>query len=162
MPIKPISENSWPEISKIEEEAYTEIPPESAPVLKSKWLASPATCSVYTDNKNEILGYLLSHPWENETPPKLYQKTAINNKSCNLFLHDLAVSRSARGKGIAHYLVEHLIKEAKRLNFKKIVLVAVQGSGDFWAKYGFKEIQGREICHSYGDSAKLMKIELQR
>jgi len=161
MSIVQISEESWAEILRIQEETYIELPPEDANILKSKWLSSPDTCSVYTSKENKILAYLLSHPWGSDKPPKLNEEVTLNNETTNLYLHDLALSNGARGKGIAKALVENLISNAKTQGFTKILLVAVQGSSSFWAKYGFMVIDNIAICPSYGNTAKLMALELK-
>jgi len=155
-----ISEKSWDGILKIQEEAYTELPPEDVSILKSKWLASPDTCSIYSSNENKILAYLLSHPWGSDSPPKLNEEAPVNNETSNLYLHDLALSNEARGRGIARALVENLINNAKTQGFTKILLVAVQGSSSFWAKYGFMVIVNAAICPSYGKEAQLMMLKL--
>jgi len=155
-----ISEKSWDVILKIQEEAYTELPPEDVSILKSKWLASPNTCSIYSSNENKILAYLLSHPWGSDSPPKLNEEAPANNGTSNLYLHDLALSNEARGRGIAKALVENLIYNAKTQGFTKILLVAVQGSSSFWVKYGFMVIVNAAICPSYGSAAKFMVLEL--
>ena len=155
-----ISENSWDEILKIQEEAYTELPAEDVNVLKSKWYASPETCFIYLNNENKILAYLLSHPWCSDNPPKLYEEVSVNKKTSSLYLHDLALSIEARGRGIAGVMVENLINKARTLSFTKIMLVAVQGSTSFWAKYGFMTIDNATVCTSYGNDAKLMILEL--
>lgn len=160
MSIVQITESSWDGILKVQEEAYTELPPEDVSVLKSKWLASPNTCSIYSSNDNKILAYLLSHPWNSDSPPKLNEEAPVNNQALNLYLHDLALSDEARGRGIAKALVENLINRAKAQGFTKILLVAVQGSSSFWAKFGFMVIVNAAICPSYGSSAKLMALEL--
>ena len=159
MPISLVLENSWDGILKIQEEAYTELPPEDVSILKSKWLSSPKTCAVYSNHEDKILAYLLAHPWASETPPKLHEKSPMTN-SLNLYLHDLALAHEARGKGIAKKLVENLIDNAKVQDFVKIRLVAVQNSGEFWARIGFLEVHNAVICPSYGDNAKLMVLEL--
>jgi len=161
MAIVQISEESWDEILRIQEEAYIELPPEDVTALKSKWLSSPDTCFVYSSNENKILAYLLSHPWGSDKPPRLNEEVTLNSETTNLYLHDLALSNEARGKGIAKVLVENLIRNAKIQGFTKILLVAVQGSGSFWAKYGFIVIDNIAICPSYGSAAKLMALELK-
>ena len=160
MSISLITENFWSDITKIQKKAYTELPPEDVNILKSKWLSSPKTCSVYLSHDNMVLAYLLAHPWANEAPPKLHEKSPIT--VCrNLYLHDLALAHEARGKGIARKLVENLIDNAKAQGVVKILLVAVQNSSGFWAKFGFLIIPNAVICPGYGDSAKLMALELK-
>jgi len=160
MPIIQISEKSWDGILRIQEEAYTDLPPEDVNILKSKWLSSPDTCSIYSSNEDTILAYLLAHPWANDSPPILNEEVPINNRASNLYLHDLALSNEARGKGIAKALVENLVSNAKQQGFIKVLLVAVQESHFFWAKYGFMVVDGAAICPSYGSAAKLMVLEL--
>jgi GNAT superfamily N-acetyltransferase len=160
MSISLITENSWIEILKIQEEAYVEIPPEELDVLKSKWLSSPSTCAVYQEKNNVISAYLLAHPWPSEIPPKLHEISPVTH-SINLYLHDLALAHEARGKGIAKKLVENLIDTAKIEGFNKIFLVAVQNSSAFWAKFGFLQRPNAVICPSYGHNAKLMVLGLK-
>lgn len=160
MSIVQISEKSWDGILKIQEEAYTDLPPEDVSILKSKWLASPDTCFIYSSNENKILAYLLSHPWGSDSPPKLNEEATVDKGTSNLYLHDLALSNEARGQGIARALVENLINNAKTQGFTKIQLVAVQGSSSFWVKYGFMVIVNAAICPSYGSAARLMVLEL--
>jgi len=158
MSINLITENSWIDILKIQEEAYVEIEPEDVNILKSKWLSSPRTCAMYKEGNN-ISAYLLAHPWPNEIPPKLHEECPIT-ASLNLYLHDLALARESRGKGIANKLVKNLIDIAKAQGFNKILLVSVQNSGGFWSKFGFLNKPNAVICPSYGKNAQLMVLEL--
>lgn len=160
MSISLIIENSWDDIVKIQEEAYTDIPPEDVNILKSKWYSSPKTCAVYSDNKGKVLGYLLAHPWASEIPPKLNEKIPVTNSS-TLFIHDLALALEGRGKNIGKELVENLIDNAQTQNFVKILLVAVQSSTGFWAKFGFLNMPSEKTCSSYGENAQLMVLELE-
>lgn len=160
MYISSIPEDSWTSILKIQDEAYPELLSEDVNTLKSKWLASPDTCAVYLNDDNKILAYLLAHPWASEVPPKLHEKTPVINAS-TLYLHDLALTSHARGKGIAKRLITNLIVNAQVQGFSKILLVAVQGADKFWATFGFSVISDALLCTSYGDSAKLMKLNLE-
>ena len=74
MSIVEISEKSWQGILQVQEEAYTGIPSEEVDVLKSKWKASPETCFVFQSSRSEVLKYLLTHPWNSDEPPKLFEK----------------------------------------------------------------------------------------
>ena len=114
---------------------------------------------MYKEN-NHISAYLLAHPWSSEIPPKLHEECPIT-ASLNLFLHDLALTRDSRGKGIAKKLVNNLIDIGKAQRFDKILLVAVQNSSVFWSKFGFLNIPKAVICPSYGHNAKLMVLELR-
>ena len=161
MSIVEISEKSWQGILKVQEEAYTGVPPEEVDVLKSKWKASPETCFVFQSSSNEILGYLLAHPWNSDEPPKLFEELPRKSAGDTLYLHDLAVSNNARESGIGKQLSSKLIEVAKLRQFNRVLLVAVQGSGGYWSKFGFREVHNASICSSYGTNAKLMSLNVQ-
>lgn len=160
MPINVITESSWDRIIEIQEEAYVEVPAEDVTILKSKWLAPPKTCTVYLNDNGNILAYLLAHPWTSDIPPKLHETISIS-KGSTLYIHDLALTQEAKGKNIAKKLVENLISHAKAQGFSKVLLVAVQNSNEFWAKFGFVNITNTAICSSYGNNAQLMTLKLQ-
>jgi ribosomal protein S18 acetylase RimI-like enzyme len=160
MPINLITEDSWDDIVKIQKEAYSDIAPEDVSILKSKWRSSPQTCAVYSDHKGKVLAYLLAHPWANEAPPKLNEEIPVTYSSV-LFIHDLALALEGRGKYIGQKLVLNLISHAKAHRFVKIVLVSVQGTTGFWAKFGFINMPSEDICSSYGESAQLMELALE-
>jgi predicted N-acetyltransferase YhbS len=159
MSISPINEHSWDDIVRIQEEAYTDIAPEDVNVLKNKWYSSPHTCAVFTDHKGKVLAYLLAHPWASEIPPKLNEKIPVTYSS-TLFVHDLALAIEGRGKNIGKELVQNLIDNAKARGYVKILLVAVQNSTGFWAKFGFLNIPSEEVYSSYGENSQLMVLEL--
>ena len=157
MAITEISEASWEEILRIQEEAYTGIPPEEIEVLKSKWNNSPESCFIFSEGE-DILAYLLAHSWNSLTPPKLFEQVPVDSSGKILYLHDLAVSSSARGMGLGKQLANKLIDTAKTMHYEKVLLVAVQGSSRFWASLGFSEVLHVPVCASYGDDAKLMSL----
>lgn len=159
MSIAVISEKSWQGILQVQKEAYTDIPHEEVDVLKSKWKASPETCFVYQDSDNKVLGYLLAHPWNSDEPPKLFETLPENSAGDTLYLHDLAVSSNARGIGVGRKLSNKLLEIAKLKKFRRVRLVAVQGSEDYWFNFGFREINNVSVSQSYGANAKLMSLE---
>jgi len=160
MSISLITENSWDDIVKIQEEAYTDVAPEDVNILRNKWHSSPQTCAVYSDHKGKVLAYILSHPWASKIPPKLNEKISVTYSS-TLFIHDLALALEGRGKNIGKELVQNLIENAKAQSFVKILLVAVQNSTGFWAKFGFINMRSGKICSSYGKNSQLMVLELE-
>lgn len=160
MVIRAIDEAAWPGVLCVQQESYTDVFPESIEVLKSKWHTSPDTCFVYADKHGEVLGYLLSHPWPSHCAPKLHEEITFHDPSDNLYLHDLAVSNKARGKGVSQKLVNSLLQAAHTLGYKTISLVAVQGAGKFWSKYGFARAIDIPLPDSYGDDAQFMHMHL--
>ncbi|NLU97027.1 GNAT family N-acetyltransferase [Marinomonas sp. UCMA 3892] len=173
MPIQPITQTMWAEILKIQAEAYSAIEPESLEVLQSKWQQSPDCCFAYLgerswleekseleeqggQEKRNILGYLLAHAWHGETPPKLYQPLPEGSHGPILFLHDLALSKRAVGRGVGSQMVTHLLDTAVSSGFQKALLVSVQDSVSFWQKHGFVEMTDQQASESYGEDAKVM------
>ena len=160
MAITEITEASWDVILRIQEEAYTGVPPEEVDVLKSKWHNSPESCFVFQAGNESILAYLLAHSWDSLEPPKLFEQVPVNSSGEILYLHDLAVSNVARGMGLGKQLARKLIETAKTQKYGKVLLVAIQGSSGFWESLGFKQILDIPVCASYGDDAKLMSLDL--
>jgi len=160
MAISTITDSAWKEILDIQREAYSDVLPEEIDVLKSKWHASPDTCLIYSDNDKNVQGYILAHPWANDVPPRLHEKTPATDSN-KLFLHDLALARRARGAKIATQLVELLINKALENGFSEIRLVAIQNSNLFWEKLGFTPAPEIVDLEDYGDCATLMKLALE-
>lgn len=157
MKIQEIEESHWSDILKIQDEAYHEVGPEELDVLKSKQSVSPETCFVCVSDEGDVLGYLLTHPWNGSEPPKLFEPLPDFVNSNALFLHDMAVSSRSKGQGIGRSMMTELMKISAVKGMERITLVAVQGADSFWLLLGFKEIPGVNLCPSYGKNAILME-----
>ncbi|KZN28533.1 hypothetical protein N480_10595 [Pseudoalteromonas luteoviolacea S2607] len=157
MKIQEIEEKNWLAILSIQNDAYHQVGLEELDVLKSKYAASPDTCFACVSDQNDVLGYLLAHPWSGTQPPKLFEPLPDIGNSDTLFLHDMAVSSHSKGVGIGRQMVKELIKVALQKKIKRITLVAVQGADSFWSLLDFREISRATICPSYGESAVLME-----
>ncbi|MDA3812097.1 MAG: GNAT family N-acetyltransferase [Spirochaetaceae bacterium] len=158
--IRHIEKRDWSAILRIQTEAYFAIEPESENVMKSKSLASRETCFVVENEQREILAYCLSHPWEPLSAPALNTVISTSNSSGNLYIHDLAVSHAARGKGFAEKLCNQIVFKAQSLGFQRISLVSIQQSYLFWGKMGFKETPEVILSKTYGEQAKFMQLFL--
>jgi ribosomal protein S18 acetylase RimI-like enzyme len=159
MSIFKITSDMWDEIHQLQAEVYADMLLEELDVLKDKWKQSPDCCFVYkTADRTDA--YLLSHSWNNDSPPKLFQKLPGNSHGDILFLHDLAVSNRVQGKGVGRVMVKNLISIARERQFRKIILVSVQGSVSFWSKLGFEVVECQTVCSGYGSDAKLMSLKL--
>lgn len=157
MIIKEIEEIHWDGILEIQAKSYPELGSEDLEVLKSKHEASPDTCFVCLSNSGEVLGYLLAHPWCGISPPKLFE-VLPNIENCEyLYLHDMAGIPESKGKGIGRTAASKLLEVAQHKGINKVSLVAVQGAESFWSIIGFQEIQGVNVCSSYGEKAVLME-----
>lgn len=137
MQLRQIQASDWPHILQIQLECYPQIEPESLDVLQSKWLTSPQSCFVL-ESQTEVIGYCLAHPWLQDSPPSLEQVLTKVDRPNTLYLHDIALSSKAQGKGAGRTALTTLIEFARHHGYPNISLVAVQGAHRYWAKQGFK------------------------
>ncbi|WP_232061031.1 GNAT family N-acetyltransferase [Vibrio taketomensis] len=160
MKVRAVVESDWDSIIKIQAEAYHDGVVESIDVLKSKSLVSPKTCFVCESKDGEIAGYLLSHPWDSPTPPKLFQPLTKVSGQHQHFIHDMAVSSKAQGQGVGRLLTNKVFEFTQRQGVKRINLVAVQGSSSYWSSLGFAPLDSNDVSSTYGDDAALMEMQL--
>lgn len=156
MSIKNISNEMWPEILRLETEAYFDIEPESLETLRSKWLVSPEFCFVYEVDE-KITGFILAHPWGSLEPPKLFEPLTKNMHGQYLFIHDLVIKKKFSGMGVGRKMVSHLLQASNSHGFDKVLLVSVQDSQVFWSKFEFDVIKGQEVDSNYGINAVIMQ-----
>jgi len=157
MLIKEIEELHWNGILTIQDKSYQEIGTESLEVLKNKYDASPDTCFVCLSDGNEVLGYLLAHPWSGISPPKLFEPLPNIENGEYLYLHDMAISPQLKEKGIGSALAKELFEVAQNKGINRVSLVAVQGSESFWSRIGFQVVTEVDICSTYGEKSVLME-----
>ena len=104
---------------------------ESRTVYENKFFSFPEGCYVYDDNG--IKGYIISHPYNISSPPKI--NTLLHNVENNcLFIHDIVIVSEYRGRGIGNEIIR------KILDTNPVVsLVACDDKAKyFWTGYGFK------------------------
>jgi GNAT superfamily N-acetyltransferase len=115
----------------------------------------PAGCFVL-ERDGDVLGYLVSHPWHREKPPKLGALLgAIPDDADAYYLHDLALLPAARGSGAGRAALDLVKAHARALGFADIALMAVGGADRYWTRQGFAYVP-RAVDPSYGDDAYLM------
>jgi len=103
----------------------------------------------------QAIGYLLSHPWNDDEKPPVLNTSIIDFTGNTIYLHDLAVHPTYRQHNIGTRLYEEFERNVK--GYEKITLVAVNNSADmFWKMKGFVPY---DSCHlsSYGNNAVYMK-----
>ncbi|WP_233503334.1 GNAT family N-acetyltransferase [Sphingomonas psychrotolerans] len=115
----------------------------------------PAGCRVL-ERTGGVVGYLISHPWHRENPPKLGALLgAIPPDADSYYLHDLALLPAARGTGAGKAALDFVKAQARALGFSDIALMAVGGADRYWAAQGFAYVP-RDVDPSYGPAAYLM------
>jgi ribosomal protein S18 acetylase RimI-like enzyme len=150
------------DVLRIQDYCYTEIEPESFDSLQAKILASPRTCLIAESSEGAV-GYLIAVPIIYPNLPALNSPTfELAAGVDTLYIHDLAVDKAGRGKGVAQSLLRASIDAAKRTGLSRACLVAIQNSQNFWEQFGFETVAepADELIPklaSYGADAKLMR-----
>ncbi|MGS0681014.1 GNAT family N-acetyltransferase [Shewanella sp. 125m-7] len=155
MKLRQIQPLDWDSILAIQLECYPQIEPESLEVLQSKWHASPESCFII-ESQSQVFGYCLAHPWTLDTPPSLDQVLSEVKQANTLYLHDIALSSKAQGKGAGRLALTTLVDFAKQQQYPTISLVAVQGAHHYWAKQGFEAKMIDKDLSCYPEDARYM------
>mgnify|MGYP003630751106 CR=1 FL=1 len=120
----------------------------------------PEGCRVLANGFGRVHGYVFAYPWRADAALPLNTLIgAIPNDAAVLYLHDLALSRGARGGGHARSATEAVITLAREGGWHAVTLVAVNGAAPFWARQGFKVADPPgmvEKLASYGPDARYM------
>jgi GNAT superfamily N-acetyltransferase len=118
-------------------------------VLAEKFRLFPQGCFVLVQD-GKVVGYAFVHPWRINDVPKLddYLLALPAEPEC-LFIHDVALLPTARGKSASKSLIDEVLRLAKIQNVATLSLVSVYGSNVHWARLGF------EIARDQGMAAKL-------
>lgn len=156
-----ISVTDWPRILDIQRESYSQSFVESLEALQSRWLASPTTCLV-AEGPTNILGYALALPWKQGHAPALDTPLDGGLSPELLYIHDLAVAKSARGSGAASILVRALASCAAEAGMTRMALTSVQGSVPFWEHHGFAPTPLENSLAGYGADAVYMTATIPR
>jgi GNAT superfamily N-acetyltransferase len=115
----------------------------------------PAGCRVLEQDA-AVVGYLISHPWYREAPPKLGALLGtIPPDADSYYLHDLALLPIARGTGAGKAALDFVKARARALGFSDIALMAVGGADLYWARQGFAYVPG-DVDPTYASDAHLM------
>jgi ribosomal protein S18 acetylase RimI-like enzyme len=154
------------DVLRIQDYCYTEIEPELLESLQAKILASPNTCLIAESSEGAV-GYLIAVPIIYPHLTTLNAPTfELSADADTLYIHDLAIDSTGRGKGVAQALVRASIDAAKRSGLSRACLVAIQNSQRFWEQFGFETVAEpaddlRAKLASYGADAQLMRAWLK-
>ncbi len=160
--IRHIAVADWDGIVELEAAAYAGLGiSEGRDALLAKARVSPGTCFVAQSGR-ELAGYMLALPYPASQYPDLgAQQDYGDRNSDNLHLHDLVIAESLRGRGLAKQLLGKLTRIARELMYERISLIAVDGTGSFWAAQGFQAMPEIEVSSSYGPNALYMAKVLE-
>lgn len=135
--LRPIRSGDWPAIDRVQRAAFPPSVIERLESLRSIADAAPEFC-LAAEADGEVVGYLLAHPWVADDVPELNEPLhACPGEAVAIFIHDMALLPSARGGGLASRMVRQALDSARRSGLCKAALISVQGTADFWARFGF-------------------------
>ncbi|QSP95011.1 GNAT family N-acetyltransferase [Marinobacter salinisoli] len=158
--VRPIQGSDWPAIDAIQRQAYPDDLHEEIAVLQQKQQRSPDTCWVVTDGDDQVAGYLLAHRWPSATDvPALDQPLPAIGGNV-MYIHDMALAPSARGRRLSRLLWQELIEQVRRENLTTLALVAVNDSQDYWQHRGFEITAPVAPEKGYGNRAVQMVMTL--
>ena len=155
-----------PAILAVQAQAYASAAfhPERAEIYVNRMALAPEFCKVAADADGALLGYLVSHPWDEGIPPAL--DTVLDRlpaPATYWYLHDCAVHQRAHGRGVAGKLLAAGQAAARESGLAGGALVAVGDAAGYWRRHGYRrrELPGlaERLAH-YGAGAAYMVCAL--
>jgi ribosomal protein S18 acetylase RimI-like enzyme len=140
---RPMTEADLPGVVALAEAVHPHHPEEPA-IFAERLALAPEGCWVLGDAQ----GYALAHPWTGLAPPPLDTLLGAVPEG-PWHLHDIALRPAARGAGQAARLLAR---------WPVATLVAIAGTGGYWARQGFREVPCDDpaALASYGAGARFM------
>lgn len=155
---RPMGRADLPSVKHLSDAIYPPALSESAAVYADRLALYPQGCFLLVDG-DEALGYLLTHPWERGSPPKIDRPIGALPQDCDCYyVHDLALLPQARGSGAARAALDMIRNAMAREGLRVAQLVAVGGADAFWGRMGFMKVAGADP--GYGPDACLMQMEI--
>ena len=136
--LRPLTDADMPAVAALQLVAFAPLFHEPQEILASRLTVAPNLCWGAFDG-DDLLAYILSHPWPAASPPPIGVTLSPPPPSDNWFVHDLAIGPAARGLGLGRALVGASSGAARREGLIRADLVAVQGAWRFWEKLGYAQ-----------------------
>lgn len=112
--------------------------PERPAVLAEKLHLFPAGCFALETAGGDVAGYCFSHPWSDMPPALDCLLGQLPAEPAVYFIHDLTIDGSQRGHNLPRAVVTAVRGVAAALGIARLTLVAVNNSGGFWRRLGFR------------------------
>lgn len=147
-----------PDVLRVQREAYEPPLCEPEDVFRNKMDLFPEG-AVGCFEGDVLHGYLFAVAWRGDAALPLGERLDnVPPEADVLFIHDVAVSSAARGRGVGRLLADHAIAIARGRSAKRVTLVAVQSAEPFWERLGFRRVE--RIHYGPGVPATKMALDL--
>jgi GNAT superfamily N-acetyltransferase len=147
MEIRPLTGGDLPRVLVVQEDCYSRSLLEDEETFSCKLLLFPEGCLGAFEGER-LVAYVFSHPWsDGEFVPLHEPLDSLPDAPDCLYIHDLAVMRPWRNRGIADLLVNRLFDLAHSHRIERVGLVAVNRSEPYWERYRLR----RTYCITYSE-----------
>lgn len=157
--INAMTQQDLPAAFQIQTKAYPAFLVEDEDILLSRINLTASYC-LSAKRGEVLLGYLIAHGWNRQSPPPVGTALIDGEKSEVLFIHDLSISPEQRGLGIGESLIARAFELAARSGLRSAELIAVEGAANYWRRLGFSQGEVSpellEKLGSYGTRARWM------
>ena len=162
MPIqlRPLAVSDVDAVLRIQAQCYGESFVEPHEVFARR-LQVAGQCSWAAVQGDEVLAYLAAYWSRPGAVTPLNGEFADYADASVLYLHDMAVSPTAAGQGLARRMVDAAKTMARQRGVMRTALVSVQGSQAYWERQGYaveivKNAMHRQHLATYGPDALYM------
>lgn len=163
--LRAMRQSDLPRILEIQAQCYPPSMQEGAATILERLQAAGDTCLVAEDG-GKVGAYLFAYR------STLGAVTPLGGvfKPCaagdTIYLHDLALGRESKGKGLGSLLVRAALTQARERGLSHAALVAVQDAHAYWRRLGFRRVDhldaaGLEAMRGYPGGPEYMVRALQ-
>ena len=160
--VRPMSAGDLSAVIDIQAQCYPPEMNEPAELLAARLAACPDTAWVAVDEDTGLPGaYLVGYRTLLGKVSALGAAFEHHAQPDGLYLHDLAIGRALRGRGVAQLLVAHARWQSTQWGLAGLALVSVNDTVGFWRRQGFEVAQvtpqGQEALDTYWGTAVYMR-----
>lgn len=137
--IRPMRPDDIDDLLHIQRQCYPPMMQEKRDVLASR-IASSGTTSRLALLGSVPIAYLFSYPSVLSKVTPLDAAFVVAAMPDTFYMHDLAVSPQAKGRGVGKALIRDAFAMARRMQLAQLALVAVQGAHAYWQTHGFSPV----------------------
>lgn len=143
--LRPVREADLDAVMRVQEQCYPPSMQEPRAIVLSRIRAAGDT-SFVACGADGLHAYVFAYPSTLGKVTRLDSAFAVAARPDTLYVHDLAVSPAALGKGLAKALVARLFETARGQGLTHSALVSVQESEQFWTALGYASAEPRDAA----------------